>query len=492
LLILENVLNFNYAHTAGLYNRNFLLKNKILYPEDVKTGQDSVFLSRLVLKVKQIIIVEDTAYHYVRRDGSLDSKTLSDEKLQSRIKMLNYKIAMLYEHVFGSDSDRNLFIVKHIVEHFYFTFNKLSDAQKETAFRWLIDNKDILGIKNIATRFKPYQIKAINNKDFAKFIIPVYKTKLFYKERCANNLRNIYVLGKKIFSYTKKSTPEKIKNLNYKTYNDLAKDIKANIHKIPQNLDLIVGVPRSGMLPAYILGLALNKRVCSLQEFISGQYGAHGLTRAIDDSGDVKNVLIIDDSIDSGKSMTDTKKKVSALIKKYHCYFGAVYCSNKTSASMVDVPLVILSQPRVFQWNYLNHRIAEIACYDIDGVLCLDPSESENDDGEKYRQFLLNAKPLYIPKRKIAAIVTSRLEKWRPETEQWLAKQGIKYDKLYMLQNMTAEERRKKGVHAEFKAKIYKKLSNTSVFIESDLAQAKKIAELTGKMVFCATTDELF
>ena len=57
---------------------------------------------------------------------------------------------------------------------------------------------------------------------------------------------------------------------------------------------------------------------------------------------------------------------------------------------------------------------------------------------------------------------------------------------------MTAEERCRKGVHAEFKAKIYKKLSDTSIFIESDPRQAKKIAQLTGKMVFCATTDELF
>ena len=232
--------------------------------------------------------------------------------------------------------------------------------------------------------------------------------------------------------------------------------------------------------------------MCSLQEFILGKYDAHGITRSIDNSHKVRNVLIIDDSIDSGKSMMETKKKLSVLLKKYNCYFAAVYCSDNTVAKLIDVPLVILPQPRVFQWNYLNHRLAELSCYDIDGVLCIDPSEEENDDGEKYRHFLLNAKPLYIPKRKIAAIVTSRLEKWRPETEQWLKDHGIQYEKLYMLQNMTAEERRKKGVHAEFKAKIYKKLSDTSIFIESDAKQAKKIAELTGKMVFCATTDELF
>ena len=47
---------------------------------------------------------------------------------------------------------------------------------------------------------------------------------------------------------------------------------------------------------------------------------------------------------------------------------------------------------------------------DIDGVLCADPTPEENDDGEKYRHFLLNAPPLFIPKVTIGTLVTSRLE----------------------------------------------------------------------------------
>lgn len=62
---------------------------------------------------------------------------------------------------------------------------------------------------------------------------------------------------------------------------------------------------------------------------------------------------------------------------------------------------------------------------DIDGVLCADPTPEENDDGEKYRHFLLNTPPLFIPKVTIGTLVTSRLEKYRPETEAWLQKNHV-------------------------------------------------------------------
>ena len=41
----------------------------------------------------------------------------------------------------------------------------------------------------------------------------------------------------------------------------------------------------------------------------------------------------------------------------------------------------------------------------MDGVLCIDPTEKENDDGERYKHFLNNAAPLHIPKYTIGHIV---------------------------------------------------------------------------------------
>ncbi|MDR1591400.1 MAG: FkbM family methyltransferase [Prevotellaceae bacterium] len=145
----------------------------------------------------------------------------------------------------------------------------------------------------------------------------------------------------------------------------------------------------------------------------------------------------------------------------------------------------------MFQWNYMNHGYIEQSCFDIDGVLCVDPTEEENDDGDKYRRFILNAKPLYIPHYNIYALVTSRLEKYRKETEEWLKKNNVQYKHLYMLDLSSKEERIRLNAHAKFKAEIYRRLDDTVLFYESNLSQAHEIAKITQKAVFCVETDEL-
>lgn len=283
------------------------------------------------------------------------------------------------------------------------------------------------------------------------------------------------------------------KTLNYKTYQNLITDIKNNIDKIPTDVDLIVGIPRSGMIPAYMLGLMLSKQVCSLYEFLSEDFKTN-TTRRIKFSQEIKNVLIIDDSILSGSASIETKKliKDSGLDKKYNIKYMAIYYKNADYKKYIDIALVQVNSPRIFEWNYLNHTFLQDAAFDIDGVLCKDPLPQENDDGVKYKNFILNAKPLFIPQYKIPYIITSRLEKYRSETEEWLSKNNVKYDKLIMLTGYTAEERRKLNLHAKFKAEQYKKLTDIQLFIESDRKQAEEIAKLAGKLCFCATTDELF
>lgn len=282
-------------------------------------------------------------------------------------------------------------------------------------------------------------------------------------------------------------------SLNYKTYQNLITDIKNNVHKLPNNIDLVVGVPRSGMIPAYMIGLMLSKQVCSLYEFLSESFKTN-TTHRVKLSNGIKNILIIDDSIMSGQASNDTKQLLqkSNLDKKYNITFAAVYYKDDNYKKFIDIALEKVNSPRVFEWNYLNHVFLQDAAFDIDGVLCKDPLPQENDDGIKYLNFILNAKPLFIPQYKIPYIITSRLEKYRKETEEWLRKNNVQYDHLIMLSGRTAEERRKLNLHAKFKAEQYKKLTDIQLFIESDRKQAEEISKLTGKLCFCASTDELF
>lgn len=287
-----------------------------------------------------------------------------------------------------------------------------------------------------------------------------------------------------------KKIEKKPMKINYKTYNNLAVDIKSNISLLPSDIDLVVGIPRSGMIPAYVVGLALNKKVCSLLEFTHGILGNSGV-RKTGSSDVIRKILVIDDSVNTGMAMELVKEQLKPFEKKYKFVFCAVYTSGAEATKHVDIALQLLPQPRMFQWNYLYHGFMSSACYDMDGVLCVDPTEKENDDGKNYLKFVKKARPLFLPNRPIGYIVTSRLEKYRKETEEWLSKHGVKYKKLYMY-NGTAEERKKLGLHADFKAGIYKQIKDSNVFIESNPGQAKRIAELTKKNVICCLNDTLY
>lgn len=289
---------------------------------------------------------------------------------------------------------------------------------------------------------------------------------------------------------TFKITPS---TLTYKTYQDLSLDIKSNLYKIPSDIDLIVGIPRSGMIPAYILGLMLSKQVCSLNELLVGNFISNETVR-IKLNTEIKNILIIDDSLNTGHAITKVKESIAQVdnLKKYNILYGAVYYREDNYKQYADIGLVKVASPRVFQWNYLNHIFLKDAAFDIDGVLCYDPSNEENDNGQKYRNFLLNARPLFIPQYRIPYIITSRLKMYESETKEWLAKNNVQYDHLIMLDGYTAEQRRKLNLHAKFKAEQYKKLHDIQLFIESERSQAQEISRLSGKLCFCASTDELF
>lgn len=274
--------------------------------------------------------------------------------------------------------------------------------------------------------------------------------------------------------------------MNFKSIQDLNNDISKNISQLKsESFELVVGIPRSGMLPASIIALKLNLPLMTLTEFLINSSVSHGRTRkpssSIKSAHSARKILIIDDSINSGDSIREVKERVpSELIKK--CKLLAVYGVQKSND--IDYILNIVPSPRIFEWNAMYHGIIENACFDIDGVLCADPTEDENDDSRKYHNFLENAKPLYLPLTKIDTLVTNRLEKYRPQTEAWLKKYNIKYNNLEMLQVGSKAERLEQHDYFKHKSDIYKN-SKTKIFYESSIQQAQEIFKRTQKPVYC-------
>ena len=122
-------------------------------------------------------------------------------------------------------------------------------------------------------------------------------------------------------------------------------------------------------------------------------------------------------------------------------------------------------------------------------MLNKDPDFIETDNNMK--TFILNAEPLHIPKLPVLAIITNRIEKYKPEAEHWLKVNNIIYDQLIMYPG-TANERRKHftelGGNGIWKAEQCKRIGG-AWFIESNIVQAKQIRERINSSVFC--TDKM-
>lgn len=276
--------------------------------------------------------------------------------------------------------------------------------------------------------------------------------------------------------------------MNYRSVSDLSTLTNRFASKVPPDVDLVVGIPRSGMLVASIVALKLNLPLTDLYSFERNDALKKGNTRtykheALTTPQQAKKVLLVDDSIASGRSMHDAINKVKG-------FFGGevltmVAFAQRNNADAVDIYLETVEQPRVFEWNIMHHPLISYGCLDMDGVLCVEPTPAQDDDGLNYRQFLDSAKPLFIPSVEVKHLVASRLEKYRPETEAWLERHGVRYQYLHMLDLPDASDRSRLKIQQQFKADVYRGDPHAVLFIENSEIHAREIVRLASKAVFC-------
>ena len=280
----------------------------------------------------------------------------------------------------------------------------------------------------------------------------------------------------------------------YVSFGQLAEDIRARLHLLPRDIDLVVGIPRSGMIPAYMIGLFTNRLVVDLESFLANRSPGHGSTRSVGadlgESHAAQHVLLVDDSLRTGDSMRRCVERVRA----------AGYTGRITTCAVIVVPekgaevdffFREMPHPRLFEWNAFHHPQISNSCFDLDGILCVDPTDDQNDDGARYLEFVRGAQPFIIPTQRIGHIVSARLEKYREPTERWLADHGITYEKLHLIDLPSAAERQRLAVHSKHKARVYRD-TGSILFYESDVRQAREIAELAGRPVLCIADMRLY
>jgi orotate phosphoribosyltransferase len=256
---------------------------------------------------------------------------------------------------------------------------------------------------------------------------------------------------------------------------------------------MVVGIPRSGLLVANLLALYTNLPITDLDGFLEGRVigtGTRYMPRRHAGLEQLpQKVLVVDDTVLTGREMNTAKSKIALMKPGPQVLYGAVYMS-PGNEKVVDYFYELLPARRVFEWNVFHHGGLSSFCIDIDGVLCRDPTSEENDDGQGYMRFIEHVEPWIVPDKTVGWLVTCRLEKYRRPTEQWLERNGIKYQHLIMMDLPDKMSRVRSGSHGTFKGRVYKE-TDSALFIESSFWQATEIARLSGKDVLCMETREM-
>jgi hypoxanthine phosphoribosyltransferase len=285
------------------------------------------------------------------------------------------------------------------------------------------------------------------------------------------------------------------------SYSDLHMLIQQNLWKIPEGIDLVIGIPRSGLMPASHIATSLNLPLQTLSD-VSKKISTKQLftIRGIREVETPKHVLVVDDTSNTGLRLSQA---VTLINKRWGSVqiTTLVMCSAQNSSFVPDIAFSSSTTPRIFAWNMFNHdEMTSRIAIDLDGILCIDPSQDQNDDGENYRNFLREAKVKIQPRKQVKAIVTGRLEKYRPETEAWLFANSISYLDLFMNDAPSANYRRtekfqKEGLLidqiSEFKSRVLSSLT-PPLFVESNLDQAFNIHKITGVNTYAFDHDRLF
>ena len=172
------------------------------------------------------------------------------------------------------------------------------------------------------------------------------------------------------------------------------------VPQIPPVLAGVVGIPRSGMIPASVLATWLHLPLYELSEtgprrLYHGWRGGH-----IQTPTDAP-FLVVDDTVYNGYAMRAARKRMVGRPAVYASVFV-----RPAQTHRVDIDAEILPSPHLLQWNLLNsdmitgnvqnpHLRGGFAL-DMDGVICENNVVGDDDPG--YEAWLANTPPLWLPR----------------------------------------------------------------------------------------------
>lgn len=267
------------------------------------------------------------------------------------------------------------------------------------------------------------------------------------------------------------------------TVADAERVIANNLHLIREiPFDVVVHVPRSGTIPASIIATFMNKPLASVEEYCAGIIY---MRRCETDKTD--HVLVVDDFTRTAAQLKPAIDKIKACRPGVTITVLSMFLrANPHCAYPPDLSLLkVTGTPYYCTWFlWKTPRVREIA-FDMDGVFCEDCPREDDDEGDRYLAFLDRARVKFHTPHETGWIITSRLERYRAQTVEWLRRHNIKTRNLIMGPWSSNAERA--GNQASWKARQYQDC-NAVLYVESHDSTSRKVAERSGKPVLSIET----
>lgn len=287
----------------------------------------------------------------------------------------------------------------------------------------------------------------------------------------------------------------------FQNYEGMVKEVLEWSKTFNSDFDIVIGIPRSGLIIASIFATKFGKPLSTPDVFINEQkYWFSGVGNSSNKPEleghkiSIRKVLLIDDSMTrwefENSIMGKNYKMIHEKYPELEIITASLYVTKRTKTFpnlyYKEIP-DCANNPHRFEWNLMHGKIG-IAATDMDGVLCEKCPAGVDENEPRYLEWLTKARPYLIPCYEIDYIITSRLEKYRPQTEQWLKDHKVRYGQLIM---WNLPEKSMRTNHAEYKCKTLRSLGvDIFHYWEDEKWQAEQIHRDTGIIVICFDTME--
>lgn len=194
---------------------------------------------------------------------------------------------------------------------------------------------------------------------------------------------------------------------------DLAAGAMELADQVPPDVTRVVGIPRSGMIPAAAIASKLHLPLYTIRDWQVEPAGGGfriGWGEGRDDSAGGR-WLFVDDTLHNGSTFRTLR---SQGIPTGEHVTAAIYALDP---SQIDLYYRQLPTPHLLEWNLLNTGYVQHLAVDFDGVLCHNPPHQARP------KFLARLAP-------IRAIISARPESEREQSEAWLNSHGVLYQSL--------------------------------------------------------------